>query len=820
MTTVRNRARMLATFAITMSVALVAGSVPVVAQTTLWKTYFEGGAKAFNEARYGEAERMMREALDAARNGGTDDARVQQALNGLGAIYKEEGKYAEAEKVFREAITICEKGDKQTQSNLYLTLNNLAGLYVVQGKIGEAIALYRQSLELSEKAFGRGDYRTSLQVNNLASVLIRNGYYLEAAQLMERIRPAFVKNKKLQKTGDFAYLLLNGGLMARERGSFANAELIYKRAIEIGETAFGPNHRYIALGLQPFAELYQREEKYDQAEKLLDRALKITESATSPDSPDTGHALVALAQCYVDEGKYSAAEPLCKRAWTALEQTFGPNHVSSAEVLVVMAQVKEQTGNYAKAEQLLQQALKLRREAFGPQAPAVRTVLRQLGDCYMDQGKLTEAEDYYKRALAIQDQPKAGGIHPEIPEINKALARCYLKQGRYADAKKTFGLARENFVTIYGGEPSAQVNDVERDIAEVSLAQKNFPDAQAALSKVVAFDEAHKDLPRSTARLASDYDAMAKVYDGLGDKTNAQAMVAKAEELKKTLPGAQFIAKAQQPQTPTAAPSAQAQKPVADKWALIVGVSNFADPSINLKYATKDAIDFRNFLVEKQNFKPDHVKLLADAQATRENIIGQLGDKWLGRLANRDDLVVIYVSSHGSSAQQAAGGVNFLVAHDTRKESLLATGIPMQWLTNIIKEQVHSERVVMILDVCHGGAAASDSSKALVRTNGVDVDGLALGTGQAVLCSSLADQLSWESRNYQNSVFTRRLIEALSVNGDKTTLRTAYDYLRDSVESEVLRDRGQVQTPVLNEKQWVGSDAVLSVIPSKPRPGL
>jgi uncharacterized caspase-like protein len=249
-------------------------------------------------------------------------------------------------------------------------------------------------------------------------------------------------------------------------------------------------------------------------------------------------------------------------------------------------------------------------------------------------------------------------------------------------------------------------------------------------------------------------------------------------------------------------------------------VSNFADPSINLKYATKDAIDFRNFLVEKEHFAPDHVRLLTDTKATRENIIGQLGDKWLGRVANRDDLVVVYVSSHGSTAQENAGGVNFLVAHDTRKDSLLATGIPMQWLTNIIKDQVHSDRVVMILDVCHGGAAASDSSKGLVRTTGVDVNGLALGTGQAVLCSSLADQLSWESRNYQNSVFTRRLIEALSKDGDKTTLKSAYDYLRDAVESEVLRDRGQMQTPVLNEKQWSGSDAVLSVIPTKPRPGL
>jgi tetratricopeptide (TPR) repeat protein len=784
----------------------------------------------------------MKAALDAARATGKEDVHLEQTLNGLGAIYKEEGKYAESEKMFREAIAICEKGDKETQGNLYLALNNLAGLYVVEGKVGEAIAFYRQSLQLAEKAYGKGDIRTSLQINNLASVLIQNGYYNEAAALIDRIWPVY-KNKRFQNSGDFAYLLLNAGLMARERGQFKSAEILYKRAVQIGETALGANHRYIALGLQPWGEMYEREERFAEAEKLLERAEKITEAATSADSPDTAHSLVALARCYVAEGKYSAAEPLCKRASQLLEQACGPNHVSSAEVLCVMAQIREQTGEYAEAEKLLQTALRLRRDASGPQAPAVRAVLRQIGDCYMDQGKLAEAEDYYKRALSIQDQVKAGGIHPEIAEINKALAQCYMRQSKFADAKNVLETAKQNFATMYGAEASPQANDVEREIAEVLLAQKSFSDAQSELTKVIAFDESHKDLPRSSARLAADYESMSKAYEGLNDRANAQSMSEKATALKRTLPGAQSIATAGLSQSSASASSSSSsnasanpaaasntsapntaspmgeQKPVADKWALIVGVSNFADSSINLKYATKDAIDFRNFLIEKEHFKPDHVRLLTDGKATRENIIGQLGDKWLGRAANRDDLVVIYMSSHGSTAQQSAGGVNFLVAHDTRKDSLLATGIPMQWLTNIIKDQVHSERVVMILDVCHGGAAAPDSSKGINRKNGVDVTELSLGTGQAVLCSSLADQVSWESSKYQNSVFTRRLIEALSVNGDKTTLKSAYDYLRDAVESEVLRDRGEVQTPVLNEKQWTGADAVLSVIPAKPRPG-
>jgi uncharacterized caspase-like protein len=169
----------------------------------------------------------------------------------------------------------------------------------------------------------------------------------------------------------------------------------------------------------------------------------------------------------------------------------------------------------------------------------------------------------------------------------------------------------------------------------------------------------------------------------------------------------------------------------------------------------------------------------------------------------------VYVSSHGSRSQDEAGGVNFLVAHDTNKNSLLATGIPMQWLTKMVKEQVHSDRVVLILDVCHSGAAGQ-GAKSLTRAAALDPRTFNIGSGQMIICSSLAEQVSWESSNYENSVFTRRLMEALQSKKDKTTLIEAYNQLKVLVESEVLRDRAELQTPVLWNKGWTGKDPVLA----------
>lgn len=259
-------------------------------------------------------------------------------------------------------------------------------------------------------------------------------------------------------------------------------------------------------------------------------------------------------------------------------------------------------------------------------------------------------------------------------------------------------------------------------------------------------------------------------------------------------------------------------RPVKDKWALIVGISRFADSSINLKYADKDATDFYNFLIEKSNFAPDHVKLLLNENATRAQILSALGSKWLSRVANPDDLVVIYISTHGSPLDAMVGDLNYLVAHDTDKHDLLATGIAMQDIGRILKGRVHAERIALFLDACYSGTVAPEG-KGIFRHGNVSVDQLVQGKGHLVISSSLPNQISWEAKDYANSVFTRRLIEGLSLNGRQTKLVDAFEHMKDQVQEEVLRDRAVLQSPVMKGK-WHGNELVIAVPPQRPRPAL
>src|SRR5579885_809140 len=277
-----------------------------------------------------------------------------------------------------------------------------------------------------------------------------------------------------------------------------------------------------------------------------------------------------------------------------------------------------------------------------------------------------------------------------------------------------------------------------------------------------------------------------------------------------------------EPKSHSAAPAfseenaAPTNSPVSDKWALIVGIGKFKDPRIpGLKFAAKDAKDFNDYLIGKENFAPDHVRLLVDSQATRANILANLGGNWLPRMAHPDDLVVLYFSSHGSPADMDVADVNYLVTNDTDVDNLYATGIPMQELTRMIKARVHSNRVVIFLDACHSGAT-DPGGKGIVRSGNMNAETIAQGTGQLVISSSEPSERSWESTRDENGVFTKHLIAALSKRGPTTTLGEAFQELKSAVQSEVLTDHGVLQTPVMRSK-WSGKDLVLAVVPAHPR---
>ena len=731
------------------------------------------------------------------------------------------GDYLGAESSLSKALTIIDADDAvdEADERKLLILGPLANAMVKQAKFAEAEALYRRALSICETRYGADDANVGTILGHLAGVSVSQRRYAEAQPFFTRAI-AIAEKTRGANDPEVARLCIELGTMYFKQKKSADAEAQFKRAEAIYAQKYGADDKTVAEALAFRALSARQERRYVDAEELLKQSIAIYEKRLGPDNPQTVVGMDALSAVYMTQGKYQQAEALAKKVLSANEKAYGAESKQVARNLESLAVLAMGAGNYIEAEQLAKRTLALDEKLTGIDSPQTLGGIRLLVTLYVVQKEDAAALPLLERAYAIQKKAK-GQEHSEVSYVLNQIARINRQQGNNQKAEELYRTLLAKDQQMLGANSPAVAADLD-NLARVLDALGNSDESHKLREQALAIK---KNLPGS-AKLSATLTVVK-----IGKRGPAGVPVQFYDSRpKKGSTGTPKIGSIGRPMT-------QHNRPVADKWALVVGITNFRDSSLNLQYAAKDATDFRNYLINEANFKPDHVKLLTDSQATRDSIVNSLGETWLGRLADKDDLVVVYISSHGSSATDEAKGTNFVVTHETTLNNLILTGIPMQWLTAGIAKMVPSDRLVLVLDVCHAGAARSTPSthgasvsstpastaqpkdgKGLARAGAqFNVDGVVLGNGQVLIASSDADQTSYESKNYKNGVFTHCLLEGLRSRGANTSLSEACNIMRQNVEEEVLRDRSQIQTPVVVQN-WEGEDVILGVIPARPRP--
>jgi len=282
---------------------------------------------------------------------------------------------------------------------------------------------------------------------------------------------------------------------------------------------------------------------------------------------------------------------------------------------------------------------------------------------------------------------------------------------------------------------------------------------------------------------------------------------------------------------------------VREKWALIVGIGNFQYPDIkSLKYTAKDARDFAALLTDPAygRFRKGNVTLLTDAEATTTRIKSEL--EHLSEVAGPEDLVVIYISTHGSPREMHATEVNYIVTYDTNPKRIYTTSLPMVDVIRDAKKMIRAGRVAVFLDTCYSGAAtlagavlgegvarspgnpggnSSDdtgNSRAIGFVGGVSRDLLSRagsGAGHVIISASQPDERSWESNELRNGIFTYYLIEALKQNDGMAPIGEVFNSLRDRVSQRVRAEKKAPQKPMM-EPAETKADIRIG-IPPQPR---
>jgi uncharacterized caspase-like protein len=304
---------------------------------------------------------------------------------------------------------------------------------------------------------------------------------------------------------------------------------------------------------------------------------------------------------------------------------------------------------------------------------------------------------------------------------------------------------------------------------------------------------------------------------------------------------------------PVEAAPKELQTPVRGKWALVVGIEKFQNPNIPaLHYTGADASGLAAVLSDRSygRFAPDHVTLLTDAQATTKGIKAALN--LIARSAGPDDLVVIYVATHGSPRENMPGGVNYLITYDTDPSSidtLYGSALPMVELDEAVRSRFRANRVVILLDTCHSGGirragVGGYEGSAPVAMNGAmngagaalpiaaalaaqgargfkvsapsaaNLESMKPGLGRVIIASSSEDQESFESKALGggHGYFTYYLIEDLKRNQGLDPVSKIYSDLKDQVGQQARRDGRPAQTPVMYQSTQV-PEIVIGIVP-------
>src|SRR6185369_9538657 len=142
----------------------------------------------------------------------------------------------------------------------------------------------------------------------------------------------------------------------------------------------------------------------------------------------------------------------------------------------------------------------------------------------------------YKKALAI-DTKALGNSNPALVRILDGLAKVSTRQNQ-SDAAELFRKQAESIRNELGGSKEIVALPMDYD----------------AFTRIKLYSQGARDMDLSV------------------DTVKASAKIILSPSADKE----------------------RINRPIKDKWALVIGISKFKDPTINLQYASKDAKDFAN----------------------------------------------------------------------------------------------------------------------------------------------------------------------------------------------------------------------------------
>ncbi len=193
------------------------------------------------------------------------------------------------------------------------------------------------------------------------------------------------------------------GNLNENNGNLEAAARAYRMAIILHQSHFDANHPNKAHYMCRLAEIYTKQERYDDAEVLFNSARKMLDAPGTRIDPALARSLIGLGSIHASRGQYAEALALYEEGVTIYKLLikYQPDlKMKVAEGLFAAGLLERKQGEYAKASASYREALLYTDRSMNG-ALLASQILYSLGDTYSEWLKPARARMAYKQAKQV-----------------------------------------------------------------------------------------------------------------------------------------------------------------------------------------------------------------------------------------------------------------------------------------------------------------------------------------------------------------------------------------------------------------------------------
>jgi hypothetical protein len=195
-------------------------------------------------------------------------------------------------------------------------------------------------------------------------------------------------------------------------------------------------------------------------------------------------------------------------------------------------------------------------------------------------------------------------------------------------------------------------------------------------------------------------------------------------------------------------------------YVLAIGVSQYKDPDLKLRYAAVDAGDIAAALriQEGRLYGAVVIKVLRDDEATLSNITEGLD--WIAEQATSRDVALVFMAGHGMDEE----GKYYFLPTDVDLNKLRRTAEPENDINDSLRRI--AGKALFFFDTCHSGSVMGGRRGVAPDINGIVNDLASAENGVVVFAASTGREFAFEREEWGHGAFSEALLEALTGKAD------------------------------------------------------